>query len=240
MSMNKEKEARYEKFKKRFSDFFWWAPLTGVIADIIAIAGLRTFRSSTQQINASDLSTNHQSFNPPILGVFTLDDAIFLTGLFIPGIAVGEFGLTPYMLFTVLAVGGYGFQILTGERRLIKPVGYIFLLLFIGITTLSLLIVQDFRAAIGVYARTVLQWALFFLLVQVLVDQKSASRLIRILLIQAVIVVGWGIISGVQLNYFGVIERESFFWTQFQKNDFATYLAVVLTLALATDENKTH
>ena len=158
----------------------------------------------------------------------------FLSGLFIPGLSAGEFGIVPYMLFTIFAFIGYGFQILTGRRHYIKPVGYVFLLLFIVTTTVSLLVVQDFRVAIGLYARTVFQWIVFFLLVQLLIDQKSVSRLVRVLLIQAVIVVAWGIISGVQMNYFGVIEIDSFFWTQYQKNDFATYLAVILTLALAT------
>jgi len=75
--MSKEKETKFERFKKSVSDFFWWAPLTGVIADIIAISQLRIFRLTIQQTD-----TNNKGFNPPIFGGVTLDDAIFLTGLF--------------------------------------------------------------------------------------------------------------------------------------------------------------
>ena len=90
----------------------------------------------------------------------------FLKEFFIPRLVISDFGATPFMVFTSLAAVGYGFQILTRKRRFIRPTGLGFLLLFIAVTTVSLLIVADFRVAIGVYMRTGLNWLLLFLIVQ--------------------------------------------------------------------------
>lgn len=158
----------------------------------------------------------------------------FLKGLFIPKLSLGDFGTTPFMVFVTLAVVGYGLQIILGKRQFVLPVGFLFLLIFIGFTTFSLLVVQDFRAAIGVYFRTVLDWALFFVIVQMIVSRKRMQQLIYALLLQAVVVVSWGILAGIQLERLNVPRNTLFFWRQFQKNDFAAYLAIVIVIALAT------
>jgi hypothetical protein len=158
----------------------------------------------------------------------------FMKAAYIPGMAVGEFGATPYMTFTVLATIGFIVQVLTRKRRLILPVGLWFLLLFLSFTTISLLIVQDFRIAIGTYARALLDWMVFFSLVQMLTNHRRVQQIINALLIQALVVVGWGIFAGIQLELSGFVFRSIFFWQQFPKNDFAAYLGIVLVLALAT------
>ncbi|HIP69884.1 MAG TPA: hypothetical protein EYH05_00635 [Anaerolineae bacterium] len=158
----------------------------------------------------------------------------FLKGVFIPKLAIGEFGATPFMVFVTLAAAGYGLQILRGKRRLILPVGLPFLILFMLFTTLSLLVVQDFRAAIGVYFRTVLDWVLLFGLVQMIISRQRMQQLVYALLAQAAVVVTWGIFAGIQLERLNVPRNTLFFWRQFQKNDFAAYLAFVAVLALAT------
>lgn len=165
-----------------------------------------------------------------ILGLWTN----FMKSAYIPGLAVGEFGATPTMVFTALATIGFCVQILTGKRRLILPAGLWFLLLFVGFSTLSLLIVQSFRLAIGAYVRTLLDWMLFFSLIQMLTDWRRVRQLIVALLIQALIVVGWGIAAGIQFELTDAAFRSIFFWQQFQKNDFAAYLGLCLMLALAT------
>lgn len=158
----------------------------------------------------------------------------FMKSAYIPGLAFGEFGATPYMVSTTLAAAGLIGQILLGKRRLIVPPGFWFLSVFFVFTTLSLLIVRDFRIAIGAYARTVFDWMLFFSLVQMLNSLRRVRQLIAILLIQALIVVTWGIVAGIQLELTGAPRLSVFFWQQFQKNDFAAYLGLILVLALAT------
>lgn len=158
----------------------------------------------------------------------------FLKGVFIPKLVVGEFGATPFMIFVTLAAAGYGLQILLGKRRLVFPVGLPFLILFMLFTTLSLLVVQDFRAAIGVYFRTVLDWLLLFVLVQMLISRQRMQQLVYALLAQAAVVVTWGILAGIQLERLNVPRNTLFFWREFQKNDFAAYLAFVAVLSLAT------
>jgi O-antigen ligase len=165
-----------------------------------------------------------------ILAVWTS----FMKSAYIPGLAVGEFGATPYMVFTIMAALGFSIQIITGKRHLILPTGLGFFLLFLAFTTLSLLIVQNFRLAIGVYVRNALDWILLLLLVQMLTDQKKVGKLVTALLIQAVFVVGWGLLAGAQLEILNMPRRSLFFWQQFQKNDFAAYLGIVLVLSLAT------
>jgi O-antigen ligase len=157
----------------------------------------------------------------------------FMKSAYIPGLAVGEFGAAPYMIFTALAMLGFGIQIITGKRSLVLPKGILFFLIFAGFTTLSLLVVQNFRLAIGAYARNVLDWIIMFLLVQMLIDQKSIRKLIAALLVQAVFVTCWGVVSGIQLEVLNVPRRTLFFWQQYQKNDFAAYLGIVLVLSLA-------
>lgn len=158
----------------------------------------------------------------------------FMKSAYIPRLVVGEFGATPVMVFTILATVGFCIQTATGKRRLILPPGFWFLLLFAVFTTLSLLVAQNFRLGFGAYVRTLLDWMLFFLLVQMLTDRRRIRQLVTILLIQALVMVGWGIIAGIQLELTQVSRRSLFFWEQFQKNDFAAYLGFVLVLALAT------
>jgi O-antigen ligase len=158
----------------------------------------------------------------------------FMKSAYIPGLAVGEFGATPYMIFTTLATVGFCVQILAGKRRLILPVGICFLSLFIILSTISLLIVQNFRLAIGLYARNLLDWMLVFSLVQMLVNRRRVKLLLTALLILAFVITFWGIASGIQLELTDAHFRSLFFWRQYQKNDFAAFLGLVLVLALAT------
>jgi hypothetical protein len=158
----------------------------------------------------------------------------FMKSAFIPGLAIGEFGATPYMIFTTLATIGFGLQILRGKRRLILPRGLWFLLLYCVFTTISLVIVQDLRLAIGAYARTFLDWMLLFSFIQMLTDRKRLKLLIVALSTQAIILASWGIVAGIHLELTEANRKSLFFWQQFQKNDFAAYLGLALVLALAT------
>lgn len=159
----------------------------------------------------------------------------FLKSAYIPGLAVGEFGATPYMVFITLAAFGFCFQLLTSKRRLILPSGFWLFLLFVSFTTLSLLTVHNIRLVAGVYARMLLDWLLFFLLVQMLTDRRRVNQIIIAIFIQAFIITTWGIVAGFQLELADAYHHRSsfFFWQQYQKNDFAAYLGLVLVLALA-------
>jgi len=138
------------------------------------------------------------------------------------------------MLFTALAVVGYGFQVITGRKKIIIPPGFLFLLIFIGGTTISSLFVHDLRMTFGVYVRDVLQWLLFFLAIQMVSNRQNLKHLVDALLAQALVVISWGIITGLQINYLGIYKSKLLFWRQFQKNEYATYLAFILVLSLAT------
>ena len=158
----------------------------------------------------------------------------FLKAFYIPQLDFGKYGVAPYMLFTALAVAGYGLQVIIGRKKIIIPPGFLFLLIFMGGTTVSSLFVHDLRMTFGVYVRDVLQWLIFFLLFQMVSNRQDLKRLVDALLAQAVVVVSWGIITGLQINYLGIYKSRLLFWQQFQKNEYATYLAFVLVLSLAT------
>lgn len=158
----------------------------------------------------------------------------FMKSAYIPGLAIGEFGATPYMIFTALSLLGFGIQISMGKRQLVLPSSLWFLLLFMAFTTLSLLYTQNFRLAFGSYVRTLLDWIMMFLIVQMLIDMKKVHKLMAALLIQALVMATWGAIAGINLEISNVQRRALFFWQQYQKNDFAAYLGLVLILALAT------
>ncbi|MCK5346134.1 MAG: O-antigen ligase family protein, partial [Candidatus Heimdallarchaeota archaeon] len=64
-------------------------------------------------------------------------------------------------------------------------------------------------------------------------NRQTVKRIVDIFLIQAVVVVSWGIITGLQMNYFGWNKTSLLFWNQLQKNEFAAYLGFVLVLSLA-------
>lgn len=158
----------------------------------------------------------------------------FMKSAYIPGLTFREFGATPYMVFTFLSLLGFIIQIITGKRRLILPSGLWFLLLFMSYTTLSLLFVQNFRLAFGSYVRILLDWSTMFLILQMLTNQEKVYKLISALLVQALIITTWGFIAGISLEILNLPRRSLFFWQQYQKNDFAAYLGIVLILALAT------
>ena len=158
----------------------------------------------------------------------------FMKSAYVPGLSLGEFGATPYMVFTSLAALGFIIQIIVGKRHLALPSGLWFFLLFIGFTTLSLINVLDFRLAIGAYIRNVLDWLLMVSIIQMLTDEGKVKKLISVLIFQAVIVASWGVLAGIRLEFISGSRRSLFFWQQFQKNDFAAYLGIVLILALAT------
>ena len=158
----------------------------------------------------------------------------FLKSLYIPGLDFGSFGVTPYMVFIGVAALGYGLRIISGRQPLILPVGLSPLLVFIGLTTLSLILAPSLGVVIGNFARTASYWLLFFLLVQELSDQHRLKRIVSAILIQAIVLTAWGIAAGLQVERLGGGMKSAFLWQQYQKNDFAAYLAVVIVTALAT------
>lgn len=164
-----------------------------------------------------------------ILGLWTN----FLKGVYIPHLAFGRFGVAPYMLFTTLAVIGYGARFLSGQEKIILPPGLLFLSVFFLGITYSSLFVKDIYMTLGGYARDVLQWIQFFLLIQMVENKKKFHKLINVLLIQAYIVIPWGIVTGIQINYLGIDKNKLLFWNQLQKNEYAVYLGFVLVLAIA-------
>lgn len=77
--MSKEQATKIDLFKK------WGAGFLGLIsfaADIIAISELRIFRSTVQQVGMTNSPIYNPNFVPPTFGGFSIDDAVFLTGLF--------------------------------------------------------------------------------------------------------------------------------------------------------------
>lgn len=149
--------------------------------------------------------------------------------------SAGGLGITPFMIFLALALAGYGLRIFTGKQRLILPIGMGFLIFFISFTTLSLLVAREIEVALGLYLRVVLDWTLMLLIIQMITDLRSLKRLLAALLLQAIIVISWGIFDAIQLMTSGLplTDYSSFFWNQFRKNDFAVYLVFVSLLGLA-------
>lgn len=67
------------QFKQNFLEFFWWAAPLSVIADLIAIWGLFSFKQqaiSNQPVSAPEIS------HVKVFGVVSISDAIVLTGFF--------------------------------------------------------------------------------------------------------------------------------------------------------------
>lgn len=168
----------------------------------------------------------------PELFVFLAFCFNFLKSYYIPGLSWGSYGVTPFMGFIFLALLGFGYQTVFKKNRFILPVGWLFLLGYIFFVTLSLLYARNFSEIFGAYARNVLAWIFVILFVQVLNTYKSFMIMLRVILVQAFIVVSWGIYAGIQAA--GSDLNRFFFWQQYQKNEFAAYLSVVLVLALAT------
>ena len=148
--------------------------------------------------------------------------------------SIGELGITPFMIFLALALTGYGLRILSGKHRLILPVGFGFLVLFISFSALSLVVAKDLEVALGPFFRTILDWTLMLLIVQMITNRHNLKRLLVALLVQAMIVIAWGVIDTLQAMIAGLplVSYSSFFWNQFRKNDFAVYLAFVSLLSL--------
>ncbi|MEZ4864528.1 MAG: O-antigen ligase family protein [Caldilineaceae bacterium] len=169
---------------------------------------------------------------PEIFVVLTLFTT-FMKSIFVPGLAIGTLGATPYMVFEGLAIVGMTWQIITKQRKLILPAGIPFLLFYMLFMTLSLLIVDNIQSVFGAFMRLTLDWSLMFLLVQMIYDRRSLKWLIDVLLIQGLAMVLWGIGSGLALEKLGLRTRELFLWDQLQKNDYAAYLALVAVITLA-------
>lgn len=232
MNINKNKRVFYKNeqlIKKRFLQF---------LALFIILIGI--FASCFSTISALDITFAvigicliWVAFQRPAI-FFTL--ALwtnFLKSVYIPKLDFGKYGIAPYMLFTALAAMGYGFQVILGRKKIIIPPGFVFLLIFIGGTTVSSPLFQEPQMTLGVYVRDILQWILFFLAIQIISNRQALKRLVDALLAQAVVIISWGIITGVQINYLGTYKMKLLFWRQFQKNEYATYLSFILVLALA-------
>jgi hypothetical protein len=158
----------------------------------------------------------------------------FLKAIYIPGLAYDKYGITPFMAFTLIATLGYFLQIVLDGRKIVFPTGVIFLLIYFIGTTFTSLFVKDINIMLGRYAREVFEWLVFFCLIQMLSDRSKLRLLVSCLLIQAIVVMVWGIGTSLLINYAGVAKQEMLFWQQFQKNDYAVYLAFVFVLSLAT------
>lgn len=157
----------------------------------------------------------------------------FLKTVYIPGLSFGKYGVALFMLFTALAAVGYLYQLMIGKRNLILPPALFYLTIFWIGTSLSYLLVAEIRMTLGIFARTVLGWVVFFLMIQFLTTRRALQGMLDALLVQAGVVISWGILTGIRMNYFGVPKHRLFFWNQVQKNDYAIYLSFVLVLALA-------
>lgn len=156
-----------------------------------------------------------------------------LKAVYIPLLEFRKYGLTPFMLFTILSATGFSIQILLGKRRFVLPPGVGLLAVFMIGTTLTSLLVQNPSKTLGAYIRDLLQWVIFFLLIQVFSNRKQALKYLKVFLFQAVVVVLWGFVTGIQLNFLGFSRSELLFWNQLQKNEHAIYLGFVLVFCLA-------
>ncbi len=88
--MDPESGGKVDSFKKKYTNFFWWTPPIGFVADLIAILSLFNFKQNLPQ----PVSSNPSTFDPSIFGRFALSDAIFLTGWF-----------TAFVIATVIYAG---------------------------------------------------------------------------------------------------------------------------------------
>jgi len=141
---------------------------------------------------------------------------------------VAGLSVAPYMVFEGLAFLGWMVRGPLNHRRVAVPVGLAFLGVHVGFSAASLLVVEDFRIAITSFLRMGLLWLLMFLLVGLIVRRSQFVRLRTALLVQAVVVLFIGGASSFELG-----PGYSLFATQFQKNEYATYMALVSMLSMS-------
>lgn len=163
-----------------------------------------------------------------LLGVLTN----FLKIIYIPYLEFGKYGISPYMLFVFLALLGFLFQVLSGRRSLILPPGLPYLGIFFLGQTINFLWVEEIGITFGIFVRDALQWVVFFLVFQLFSKPHQLVKFFNMLYLQALIVVTWGIITGIQMNYLGINKNQLLFWNTLQKNEYATYLGFVLLLSI--------
>jgi O-antigen ligase len=144
---------------------------------------------------------------------------------------VGSFGVVPYEIFEGLAGVGWTWRSLQRRSRLAWPPGAIWLVLFMLLTGVSAIGTSDHRGAFVLMMRNALSWFMIWLLPSVVTDRRQLVGLLKALLAQAIVLIVVVVLCGEAR--FGLPALAGVMSNQFQKNDYATYLAFALALAIA-------
>ena len=144
---------------------------------------------------------------------------------------VGSFGVVPYEIFEGLAGVGWAWRSLHRRFRLAWPPGAIWLVPFMLLTGVSAIGTSDHRGALVLMMRNALSWFMVWLLPSVVTDRRQLVGLLKALFAQAIVLIIVVLLCGV--SRFGLPALAGVVSTQFQKNDYATYLAFALALAIA-------
>jgi O-antigen ligase len=143
---------------------------------------------------------------------------------------VGSFGLAPYVLLEGCALCGMAGRVLIGGQRLTLPPGAACFALYAGLTTVSAVTAIDRWAVASMLVRFWLNWLMLFLILAVVTDRRRLRWLLAALIAHAIVIVGMSIGAG--LDRMGLPGLPNVLLSQFQKNDYATYLAFVAALGL--------
>jgi O-antigen ligase len=143
---------------------------------------------------------------------------------------VGAFGLAPYVLLETVAVIGIALRWMSGRITLVVPQGVGWLIVHVGLTSLSALLASDGIVAASMLVRLWLNWLMVFLVLAVVPDRPRLMQLLGALLLHAFIVVGVSV--GSSLSNLNLPSFPSLLFLHFQKNDYATYLSFVVALAV--------
>lgn len=144
---------------------------------------------------------------------------------------VGSFGVVPYEIFEGLAGVGWALLAFRHRLRAASPPGVAWLVLFMLLTAASAIGTSDPRGALVLMMRFALGWFMIWLLPSVVTDRRQLIGLLKALLAQAIVVIIVAAVCGV--GRFGLPSLASVVSSQFQKNDYATYLAFTVALAMA-------
>lgn len=145
---------------------------------------------------------------------------------------VGSFGIAPYEIFEACAVASCVFLWAKSPRSFVPPVGMWWLLAFMALTSASALMADNMRAVVTVLGRFWLGWLMVFLLPSVVTDRTRLGAFLDAMLIQAVVLIALTV--GAALGSFDLPSLPPVLMIQFQKNEYATYLAFAVAVAFAT------
>jgi O-antigen ligase len=143
---------------------------------------------------------------------------------------IGSFGIAPYEIFEGLALVVCGVQWIRGRLTLAWPTGLAWLLVFMALTSASALLAENARNVVALLGRFWLSWLMVFLLPTVLRDRARFGAFIGAMIVQAVVLIGLSLAGDVRA--FGWPSLPRLFLAQFQKNEYATYLAFAVAVAL--------